>query len=129
MTLTKKKLPAVIFDSSFLMSVVESPTTWFEDIADQFGAFEPVLLGCVGGELERIASSQRARSRTARAALDMVGSFSRVPCGDASVDSEIVSSALRMGAAVATTDGALAGTLASLHVGVIMLRSGRVSRA
>ena len=128
MTRAETRLPAVIFDSSFLMAVVESPTTWFEDISDQLGAFVPVLLDCVGRELERIASSQRARSRTARAALDMVASFSRMPCGGAGVDSEIASSALRMGAAVATTDGSLARSLASLHVRVITLRSGRVSR-
>jgi rRNA-processing protein FCF1 len=43
------------------------------------------------------------------------------------VDDEIASAALGMGAKVATTDVRLARSLRSLHVGVITLRSGRVS--
>ncbi|MDG6962113.1 MAG: hypothetical protein JRN71_06690 [Nitrososphaerota archaeon] len=46
----ERSLRKVIFDSSFLMAVVERPTTWFEDIVDNIGKFQPVLLDCVRDE-------------------------------------------------------------------------------
>ena len=61
----------VIFDSSFLMAVVERPTTWFEDMVDGIGKFEPVLLDCVRQELDKLAAGQGRRARTARASLDL----------------------------------------------------------
>lgn len=116
----------VIFDSSFLMAIVERPTTWFEDIAESLGKFEPVLLGCVSDELKTIAAGEGKRARSSRVALELAGEFVNRKCGGGSPDDEIVSAALEMRAAVATTDGALAGTLRKLHVKVIELRLGRV---
>jgi rRNA-processing protein FCF1 len=119
-------LKQVIFDSSFLMAVVEAPTTWFEDIVDDIGKFEPILPECVRRELENMASGQAKRSRTARVCLDMASGFKSVPCGQADVDDEIVSSALSIGALVATTDSKLAGSARAAHLKVISLRSRRV---
>ncbi len=116
----------VIFDSSFLMAVVENPTTWFEDIVQKAGKFQPVLPACVRDELEKIASGQGKKSRTARVSLDLASKFAIVPCGKARVDDEIVSAALSNGAMVATTDGDLANSLRAVHLKVITLRSGRV---
>lgn len=116
----------VIFDSSFLMAVVDTPTTWFEDMVDEIGMFDPVLLDCVRRELEKMASGQVKKSRTARVSLEMASGFKSVACGRASVDDEIVSSALSTGALVATTDSDLAEAARAAHLRVISLRSGRV---
>lgn len=119
----------VIFDSSFLMAVVEKPTTWYEDIVDGIGKFEPVLLECVRGELEKMATAQDKRARAARVSLDLASNFARAPCGRAKVDDEIVSAALSAKAVVATADLELARSLRAAHVRVVSLKSGRVSLA
>ena len=117
----------VIFDSSFLMAVVETPTTWFEDMIGAIGRFQPVLLGCVREELEGLASGQGKKSRLARVALDLASNFSGAPCGKAPVDSELQSSALASGAYVATTDSELMSSLKASHVKLVTLRRGRVA--
>ncbi|HUK79927.1 MAG TPA: hypothetical protein VLU91_04625 [Nitrososphaerales archaeon] len=117
----------VVFDSSFLMSVVEKPTTWYEDIVDAIGKFQPVLLDCVGTELQKIASGQGKRSRTARVALDLASAFRRRPCGSARVDDEIISAAAGSGRLVATTDRDLSKGARAAHVRVITLSKGRVT--
>ena len=117
----------IIFDTSFLMAIVENPTTWFEDIVDVLGKFQPLLPDCVKGELEEMAAEQGNRARTARVSLELTSRFSRVPCGDARVDDEIVSAALSNQAIVATIDADLADTLRATHVRVISLRKGRVA--
>ena len=117
----------VIFDSSFLMAVLERPTTWYEDITEGIGRFEPVLLDCVRGELEKLAAAKDKRGRAASFSLDLASRFSRAPCGKARVDDEIVSAALSMKALVATTDSELWRSLEAVHVRVITLRSGRVA--
>lgn len=108
------------------MAVSENPTTWFEDITEAIGKFEPVLLECVRRELEGMASRQNRRARLARVALELGKTFQTSPCGAARVDDEISSAALRTGAWVATTDSDLSRTLGPLRVEVIGLRSGRV---
>jgi rRNA-processing protein FCF1 len=120
-------MQSVIFDSSFLMAVVDTPTTWYEDIVDGIGRFEPVLPGCVREELEGLASGQGKKSRTARVALELASKFSGAPCGKASVDSEIQSLALISGGYVATTDSELLASLRAAHARAITLRSGRVA--
>ena len=125
--LGQRRMQKVIFDSSFLMAVVERPTTWYEDIADGIGKFEPVLLDCVRGELERMAAAQGKKSRTARVSLDLASGFARVPCGKAAVDDEIASAALSNRALVATADGELARSLEAVHVRVIRLKAGRAA--
>ncbi len=117
----------IIFDSSFLMAVVEDPTTWYEDIADRVGKFEPILLKVVKEELRRLAEGQGRKARTARVALDLSKSFKPASGGEANTDDEIVSAALSKGAMVATIDSRLVSSLKGVHVGVITLRSGRVS--
>jgi len=116
----------VIFDSSFMMAVAENPTTWFEDIVDRVGNFEPVLLVCVEQELRRLASAKDGKSRTARVALGLSSGFGRLACGGALVDDEIISAASAEGAIVATTDSELARTARAAHLRVISLRKGRV---
>jgi rRNA-processing protein FCF1 len=120
-------LTKVIFDSSFLMAVVDHPTAWFEDIAGKLGKLEPVALECVLAELACLANGQGEKNRAARVAFEIAGEFSRVPCGKADPDSEIVSAALAMRAAVATADRDLALSLLARHVRVFGLRSGRVT--
>ncbi len=109
------------------MAVVERPTTWFEDITEKIGRFEPVALECVLAELERMASGDGRKGRTARVALELAERFSRVPCGGARTDEEIVSAAVTIDAAVATADRDLARTLGARNVRVVGLRSGRVA--
>jgi rRNA-processing protein FCF1 len=120
-------LTKVIFDSSFLMAVVERPTTWFEDITEKIGRFEPVALECVLVELGRLALGDGRKGRAARVALELAEEFSRVPCGGARTDEEIVSAALTMDAVVATADRDLARSLGARKVRVVGLRSGRVA--
>jgi rRNA-processing protein FCF1 len=120
-------LRKVIFDSSFLMAVVERPTTWFEDIVDGVGKFQPVLLDCVRTELEGIASGEGKRSRNARVCLELASKFDAAACGGASVDDEIVSAARSTGALVASVDAELLAALKAAHLQAITLRSGRVS--
>ena len=117
---------AVIFDSSFLMAVAETPTTWFEDIVDAIGRFQPVLLDCVQSELERLARDRGKKSRYARLGLDLALDFKLLRCGEASVDDEVISAALAEGALVATTDSTLAHTARAAHLRVVSLRRGRV---
>ncbi len=120
-------MQSVIFDSSFLMAVAETPTTWFEDIVDRVGKFQPILLDCVRDELSKLASGQGRKSRAARVGLDIASSFKPHPCGSARVDDEIVSMALTEGAIVATADSALIKSLKGAHLRVISLKQGRVA--
>jgi rRNA-processing protein FCF1 len=120
-------LVVIIFDSSFLMAVVETPTTWFEDIIDVVGAFQPALPDCVRAELEKLAVGQGSKSRWARLSLDLASNFGSVHCGKARVDDEIISAALATGAVIATTDATLARAARAAHLRVISLRKGRVS--
>ena len=119
----------VIFDSSFLMAVVERPTTWFEDIVDLAGKFEPVLLDCVRAELEKLAEGQEKKSRVARVSLELASKFKGGACGNGSADDEIVSAALSTKAVVATVDGDLIRSLKAVRVRVVSLSSGRVALA
>jgi rRNA-processing protein FCF1 len=120
-------LTKVIFDSSFLMAVVERPTTWFEDLTEKIGRFEPIALECVLVELGRLASGNGMKSRTARVALQLAEGFSHSPCGGARPDEEIVSAALTMNATVATAYRELVQLLRTRKVRVVGLRSGRVA--
>ena len=117
----------VIFDSSFLMAVVERPTTWYEDIVDKTGKFQPVLLDCVGAELQKLASGRGKRSRTARVALDLAFSFKQRACGSARVDDEILSAAADGRHLIATTDRELSRSARAAHIRVITLSKGRVA--
>ena len=119
-------MPQVIFDSSFLMAVVEKPTTWFEDITESLGRFDPVVLDCVLAELRRLGSGDGKKARVARVALELTRGFKVGKCGGGNADDEIVSAALQSKAAVATGDRQLARTLEKVHVRIIELRSGRV---
>ena len=115
----------VLFDSSFLMAVTERPTTWFEDMTEEIGKFQPLLLSCVRLELERLAAGEGKKSRSARVALEMAAGFGSGPCGGASVDDELVSYALASGALVATTDSGLLRSLKAAGARAVTLRGGR----
>ncbi|MDG6913872.1 MAG: hypothetical protein JRN34_04165 [Nitrososphaerota archaeon] len=116
----------VVFDSSFLMTVVEKPTTWFEDIVEALGTVQPILLDCVKAELQKLALGGGGRSRTARVALDLASRFAPESCGGASVDDEIVSAARTSGAYVATMDSGLLTTLKAARIRAVTLSSGRI---
>ncbi|MDA4125342.1 MAG: hypothetical protein OK438_07870 [Thaumarchaeota archaeon] len=117
----------VIFDTSFLMAVVERPTTWFEDMTEILGKFEPVLLDCVRGELGLLSRRQGRKARYASVALTLSDAFKSQSCGEASVDDEIISAAVTNDSPVATIDKRLGRILKAQHVKVIGLSSGRVT--
>jgi rRNA-processing protein FCF1 len=123
---SSSKKRKVVFDSSFLMALAETPTRWSEDIADALGSFDPVILVCVRDELEELARAGGGRSRLARVALSMSAEFEGMECGGAEVDDEIVSAAVTLRAAVATLDEDLMRTLRASRVVVVSLRGGRV---
>jgi len=109
------------------MAVAENPTTWYQDIIQSLGGFEPVLPACVRDELTRLALGRGAQARKARVALELAANFVVSSCGEAAVDDEIVSAALTKGAAVATTDSDLVLSAKAAHLRVVLLRSGRVA--
>lgn len=117
----------VVFDSSFLMAVVEHPTTWFEDITQFVGKFAPTVLDCTLGELKRISGKQLKRSKTASLALELAKDFAIEGSGKGKVDDEIASYALARRCAVATVDMELIRTLKARRLKVLGLRSGRVA--
>ena len=117
----------VLFDSSFLMAVVEHPTTWFEDITGILGRFEPAVLSCTVDELKRLAGKQLKRSRTAALALELAEDFRVEESGSGRVDDEIVSHALASRCLVATIDKELVRTLRARRVRVLGLKGGRVA--
>ncbi len=119
-------LRKVVFDSSFLIAVVETPTTWYEDIIGKAGRFEPIILDCVKRELTGLARGETKRGRFARLAGELAKGFRVEKCGGLSVDDEIASFSKGAGAFVATVDGRLLARLRRLHVQTITLRSGRV---
>ena len=121
---------AVVFDTSFLMAVMEHPTSWSQDITENIGGFTPVVLGSVRDELARLAAKGDRKGKIASLILELVanGTFTLEPDGRGKPDDEIVSYALREGAAVATIDSELAKSLRASHVQtVITLHGGRVS--
>ena len=125
-----RKKRAVLFDSSFLVAVMEHPTPWNEDIIEKVGAFTPVVLSSVRDELARLAAKGDKRGRFAALALVLLeqGTFSLERDGKGRPDDEIISFALREGAAVATIDSDLAERLRASRVQtVITLRGGRVA--
>jgi len=120
----------VAFDTSFIIAILERPTPWREDILEKLGAFTPVVLLSVRDELARLASKGEKKGRYADLALGLLqnGTFSLEADGSGKPDDEIVSFALREGAAVATIDSELVERLRALRVEtVITLRGGRVS--
>jgi len=129
-TAAARKRRAVAFDSSFLVAVMQHPTPWSEDMLEKVGAFTPVVLSSVRDELARLAGKGDKRGRFAALALKLIeeGTFSLEPDGRGRPDDEIISFALREGAAVATIDSELAERLRASRVQtVITLRGGRVS--
>jgi len=117
----------VLFDSSFLMAVVEHPTTWFEDITDAVGKVRPTVLDCTVDELQRIVRKQLRKSRTAALALELAKEFAVEKSGGGRVDDEIVSYSLARHCVVATVDRELVRTLRARRVKVLGLKNGRVA--
>lgn len=119
----------VVFDSSFLMAVVERPTTWFEDMTLELGKVTPVALDCVVSELSRISTREGKRSMIARVALDLAASFSNGECDRRSVDESIVAYCRKNRALAATVDREIIRELKRSRIGVVTLRRGRVTVA
>ncbi len=109
------------------MAVIETPTTWYEDIVEKVGKFEPVILDCVRDELARVSQEDTKRARYARLAMELTKDFAGGRCGGLSVDDEIASYSESASALVASLDGRLLARLDKLHVGTITLRAGRVA--
>lgn len=117
----------IIFDSSFLIAVVENPTAWHEDITEKVGRFEPVSLDCVLSELKSLSNERTTRARFASLAAELARDFKVVRCGQGGVDDELVSLAVSGDALVATVDRELIGRLRSLGKRGVTLRRGRVA--
>lgn len=119
----------VLFDSSFLIAAMERPTPWQHDIVGYLGRIDGVVLQPVRAELERLAGAGGRQSSYARLALELIdrGALRFEASGRGRADDELVSQALRDGAAVATIDGNLIRQLRASHVEVVSLRSGRVA--
>jgi rRNA-processing protein FCF1 len=125
----KKARPRVVFDSSFLIAVMQRPTSWMEDITEKIGAFDPVVLSSVCEELRGLAGAGNKKSGFARLALYVIdrARFSVEPDGEGRPDDELISFALRERAVVATVDSDLAKRLRMARIPtVITLRAGRV---
>jgi rRNA-processing protein FCF1 len=120
-------LRKVLFDSSFLIAVIERPTTWYEDITYLVGKFEPTTLDCILDELESLSRRGGKRARYASLARELAEGFAVGRCGKADTDDEIVSYAKTVSAAVATVDGELLSTLRAVGVTGLTLRGGRAS--
>ncbi len=118
----------VLFDSSFLIAVMEHPTPWQEALLDKVGSFEGVVLQPVYSELERLARRRGRESGFARLALGLVdsGTIRLERSGVGRADDELVSQALLDGAIVATIDGELIRQLEASRVEVLSLSAGRV---
>lgn len=118
----------VLFDSSFLIAVMEHPTTWYEDILEKAGSFKPTVLDVVQEELAKISKGEGKRSRFASLALELSSNFTlaRARSKNGRTDDEIISYAKEKKAIVATIDGELMERLTALRVPVITLRQGRV---
>jgi len=120
----------VLFDSSFLIAVMEHPTSWLEDITEKVGGFRPVVIRPVYEEIERLASSRNRASRFASLAKEMVERgvlLVEESAGHGRTDDELISTALGSGAIVATVDAQLITQLKALRVRTITLAGGRVS--
>lgn len=119
----------VVFDSSFLMAVVEHPTTWFEDITEALGKFQPVLPDCISEELQRLAALQGRKARSAKLALEMAGSFAKSRCSEHSPDQELLKLSQDPGVLVATLDAEILRELRRSPRKAVTLRKGRMAVA
>ena len=119
----------VLLDSSFLLAVMEHPTSWEADIAESLGSVSLVVPASVESELERLSKESGRRARLASLALGLVhaGTIRTQPDRGGRPDDEIVSSALADKSIVATIDSELAARLRALRVATITLRGGRVA--
>ena len=118
----------VLFDSSFLIAVMEHPTSWEEDLLEKVGGFEGVIILPIYAELVSLADRRERESGFARLALELVdmGRIVLENAGGGQPDDELVSYALSHDALVATVDEALIEQLEAARVGIIRLRGGRV---
>lgn len=124
------RTPVVLFDTSFLMAVMEHPTSWREDMLERLGSFRPVVIKPVYAELTRLAAGRTRGARYASLAKGMVdrGELElQESGGDGPADDELISRALEGGALVATLDNGLIRQLSSSKVPVLRLSGGRVS--
>jgi rRNA-processing protein FCF1 len=120
----------VLFDSSFLIAVMEYPTPWLDDMLEKIGSFQPLVIQPVYDELTRLAEGKNRASRYASLAKEMVDRgelLLQKPNGSGMADDELISLALDEKALVATLDAELMEQLKALHIGVVTLSGGRVS--
>ena len=119
----------VVFDSSFLMAVIEKPTTWLEDMTWELGKVDALVPDCVIEELTKISEGEGKRSKFARLAADLAGRFRHVECSDRNVDDCVIEVARRERAAVATVDAEMIKALKRSGRKVVTLHRGRVAIA
>lgn len=116
----------IVFDTSFLLSIVAKPTDWEDQLKDILGNYEGIVLLPVRRELELLASKKNKKSKIARVALLISKNFNFVEeAGKA--DEAIITYCMRNKAIAATTDNELRNTLMRNGVRVIVLSRGRLS--
>ena len=119
----------VVFDSSFLLAVMEKPTTWLDDITTKLGGFQPVMLDCVRKELSGLAVTRGKKGKLATLALEASKSFQAGACGTGHPDDEILRYATSRRAVVATLDRGILEALKRSRLSAVTLRGGRVAVA
>jgi rRNA-processing protein FCF1 len=71
-TIVTRPARRVLFDSSFVIAILQRPTPWYDDLLEQIGGFEPVVIGPVYEELERLSKGERELSRCAGLAMELI---------------------------------------------------------
>jgi rRNA-processing protein FCF1 len=121
-------LKIVLFDSSFLIAVMQNPTTWYEDMLEKIGSFKPAILNMVQMELESIKERGGAKAKYASLAKELSSTFTiiRTRSKVDHTDDAIISYAKENRVSVATIDSELIERLKALKIATITLRKGRV---
>jgi rRNA-processing protein FCF1 len=119
-------LQDVVFDSSFLLAIVENPTPWHDDIVAEIGSFRAIILDCTYEELLRIARGNSLKAKYARLAREIAKEFLRAKCYSASPDDELISYANRTRSRIATIDRDMVDRVRGLGISYVTLRRKRV---
>jgi len=115
----------VLLDTSILIYLVETPSSFLEGLTGSLGKVEFAVTDSVLGELKGLAASRGARAKKAKGALSYAQGLKSYPVGGEADDS-LVKLALRERAVVATLDGELASSLRRKGIPVATLSGDRL---
>jgi rRNA-processing protein FCF1 len=115
----------VLFDANALMMPAQFSIDLFDELRQLVGAFEPLVLERVAGELEGISSGRGRDAAAARYGLGIARKCTVVRPGEPSgctVDEQMINYAHENGCLVVTNDRRLRERLLSQGIGVISMR-------